>query len=837
MSIDKNRFVASLAQAASDSELQVFDPNHRPRGLAERSDLESLALTYLEEQRKHWPDLAQSKLLPKPTPGTLTTMAESFEANYVSAEPPTFEATKLPSGVNIAAVYARYSDANSNPRSLNQQLLNALAGAARDRQFVPWAYVFADAATTGTNENRFGYQLVLSLIPRTSSAIKTLYIDELGRASRDMIASLSLGRTIDASGKRLVGVTDGFDSANPMSKMQLTMFSMMNEMFVDQIRAKVGRGMHDAFREGKPLYEPGYGYELKPTLNTNGDPVLSQDGSCVQYVVINEEEAAQVRRIFNYYVYEKKSPQEIARLLNIEQVGNRSWTDSQIRIMLRRNMYEGRETWGKSTKQFDAKANVTKTIQKPKDEWQWRDIPHLRIIDERTWDAAQTRLSERSRAYNFKDPSLSRSEANPKRLFHLVCGHCGSQMWCEKGGDRTVVRCYKGTQRSSVCVASAGKTLKQIEESLLNQLLSELDSKSFLDDLLAQANAYLAELASLPTNDVAPLQALIEKKRSVRDRIIKRLAEAEDDQMLDRIFESVTKLEKEIEELKNQIKQFAVDEASLAPIRREDLQAIIGSLRDLLYEDVALAGSVLGATAGPVKLMQSEPLPGKKRNQWTAEFMFNHAKVFVEIARQLNCPSTNTWEFLSLRSWTFGETVSVAIRLIGNAERIAKPAFEMISAGSTRNTVAVALAVDLETLDSAIRYWEDGGRCFLPPKDLSIRREQPGSKVEKIGAEVVRLVDDEKLSFVLIAKQLNVSSSLVSRAYKQQKSTETIALAKEGKTLPSGPRLKLSTEVHKRIRELLVEDKLSFRAIAREVGCDHHAVSEAKKRMLRENAA
>lgn len=102
---------------------------------------------------------------------------------------------------------------------------------------------------------------------------------------------------------------------------------------------------------------------------------------------------------------------------------------------------------------------------------------------------------------------------------------------------------------------------------------------------------------------------------------------------------------------------------------------------------------------------------------------------------------------------------------------------------------------------------------------------------------MVRLVDEEKLPFTLIAKQLNVSSSLGSRAYKQQKSVETIALAKQGKRLSSGPRLTHAAEVHKRIRELLVKGKLSFRAIGREVGCDHHAVSEAKNGCSKKNAA
>ena len=52
------------------------------------------------------------------------------------------------------------------------------------------------------------------------------------------------------SGKRMIGVSDGFDSDVTMSKMQLAMFAALQEMFIDQLRSGVVRGMDDAFRQG-----------------------------------------------------------------------------------------------------------------------------------------------------------------------------------------------------------------------------------------------------------------------------------------------------------------------------------------------------------------------------------------------------------------------------------------------------------------------------------------------------------------------------------------------------------------------------------------------------------
>ncbi len=837
MSIDKDQLLDFLAQANSDAEIVELDLETRPRGLADREAIESLAQTYVEEQSKHWPELAGSGLVPAANAQQLAAMAVPFDRAYVSGNLPIFDNTSLPDGVAVGAAYMRYSDANSNPRSLNQQLVNILRGAARDRMFVPWEYVFADAAKTGTNGHRRGYQLVKQLISRVTYPINTVYIDELGRASRDQIESLNLGRLIESTGKRLVGVTDGFDSSNAMSKMMLSMFAMLHELFVDQLREKVDRGMKDAFKQGKPLYQPGYGYSLVPILGEDGNPVLTGDGKIIQQIVINEEEAAQVRRIFSLFIKEKQSPQRISRLLNREQVANRSWTGTQVRMMLSRPMYDGREPWGKTTKQVDPDTGEVKTLKLSEDKWQWRAMPHLRIIDADQWLAAQARLSDLSRAYDVKDKSVSRGEANPKRLFNLVCGKCGSQMWSNHGGDRKVVVCYKGRDGSGGCTAHASKTVKQIEESLLNHILMQYSSETFVDELLTAANAALMEIASEPIVDVEPVRQLLTKKEAARDRLLRKLESVEDDGMLDKVFATVAKLEREIVEIKSTINQSRIDQSSLTPMQHDDLVALIGSLRDLLYEDVSLAGAVLAVLTGPVKLSQGEPLPGKRRPKWTAEFTMNHAKVFVEIARQRNCPSTDTWEFLSSRSWTFGEAATVDIRMITNAERIAKAAAEMVSAGSTHAMAAVALMVDTETVDTAIRHWEAGRRCYLPPKDLTFRRELPASKVAALADEVVRLVDDEGLSFIAVATKLETTPQVVSRAYKQRKLDETIELAKEGKTVTPPPRLRLSPETHARIRELLIAGGMSYRAIAREVGCDHHAVSEAHKRMKKANAA
>ena len=73
--------------------------------------------------------------------------------------------------------------------------------------------------------------------------IAVLYLDEIGRASRDTIEALRLGQLIAIKKKRLIGVSDGFDSDSEMSKIMLSIFAAVQEWFIDQLRSKVYRGI------------------------------------------------------------------------------------------------------------------------------------------------------------------------------------------------------------------------------------------------------------------------------------------------------------------------------------------------------------------------------------------------------------------------------------------------------------------------------------------------------------------------------------------------------------------------------------------------------------------
>jgi hypothetical protein len=135
--------------------------------LTARPSLLGLARTYLETQAQLWPELAGTSAVPAITDAVVEAMADDFERRFRSQAADIFD----PAGLrrvwtDIGLGYVRFSDEGSNPRSLDQQLNNVLQRARRDGVFIPWHYVCADYAVSGTLARRRGYIVANMLLER-----------------------------------------------------------------------------------------------------------------------------------------------------------------------------------------------------------------------------------------------------------------------------------------------------------------------------------------------------------------------------------------------------------------------------------------------------------------------------------------------------------------------------------------------------------------------------------------------------------------------------------------------------------------------------------------------
>ncbi|EMI24626.1 recombinase family protein [Rhodopirellula europaea] len=650
--------------------VSTFSQGKRPRGLPERADLLVLATTYLAQQTLHWPGLAGGKLLPEQDQESLARLANEFEASYASGQlgSPIAPATLGSDSPELGAAYIRYSDANSNTRSLDQQLINVLQIARREQVFIPWNRVFADAAISGTTVNRSGYQMLRELVQSDQSQITRLFVDDLDRLNREQIESLRFLQLVNANNMRLT-TANGFDSSQQMSKLTHAFKAIQNELFVDQLKEKVIRGMKDEHAQGQNLGLPPTGFKVVPKRDASGVPILDRNGKCETEVVIDEEAAAVVRRIFSMYVNEKKSPGDIARTLSQENALDRNrWYATTIHRMLKNDRYIGVYVWGKHRTTKNPETGKRQDVMRQESEHLRREDPHLRIIDDELWKAVQKRRAEMSRDTRPKGAKKSRQACYPTRLFDLYCGYCHKPLWLSRSGKYSHLQCLHGKGGSTNCELRTSKSISIIDDCILHFIKTQVLDEAIVDGLLLKANTFLVEEAAKPTTDTAELIAKIQAEEHTIKRLAERLAVLGDGIAADTLLQSTVTAQGKLEKLRVELEIASAVNFRPEPIGREEFISLLRDLRELLKDDVVASHEVLATALGRVNITQGPK--AKRGHTWIAELDINPAPVFLEIAKNKNCPSSGSLDYLQIRSWTNKNPITVKIDQRGEYQQI-----------------------------------------------------------------------------------------------------------------------------------------------------------------------
>ena len=180
------------------------------------------------------------------------------------------------------ATYARFSTDMQRDSSIDDQRRNCLAFATRHGWPEP-VHHFEDRAISGASKARPGYQDMLAEAER--GGFDTLLVDDLSRLSRDDIETKTIIRRFKFRGLRIIGVSDGYDSDAKGEKIQSSMRGLMNEMYIDDLRDKVRRGMTGQAMKGHNVGGRCYGYQHVKIY----DPArISPDGEQVVLYVQRE---------------------------------------------------------------------------------------------------------------------------------------------------------------------------------------------------------------------------------------------------------------------------------------------------------------------------------------------------------------------------------------------------------------------------------------------------------------------------------------------------------------------------------------------------------------------
>ncbi len=627
-----------------------------------------------------------------------------------------------------------------------------------------------------------------------------LYIDELGRASRDAIESLRLGKLVAAAGKRLVGATDGFDSAQPQSKMMLHMFAMLHEWFVDQLRAKVKRGMADGFDRGTTIGKPAFGYILVPDTDADGQPRLRPNGLPRHRRVIEPAAAELVVELFRRFASEGWSTTRLARWLNERAAGGRTgWSPAGVRKALDRELYAGVDWYGKSYRVADPETGRVEVRRRPESEWRRREAPDLRIVPPDLWDRAKARQAVIKAAYRppAERPAVSRTDVYPTLLIRPRCGHCDGNLVLIRSGRYQSLQCRAGAGRQHGCRLTASKSVRILNAAVLGRLAPLIADPDFVDRVVAAANARLAELTAHPPSP-DPVRAELVAATARRRRLVGLVERGVGD--ADELADRIRGLDARVRALTDQLAGFtAAPPPSTEPLTAAAAAALLADLPGLLAGDVAAAAPLLRELIGTVTVTQADDNPLSERGGavWAARFTVDATPALAYLGRKKNCPTADTWEYLKSSGWTTPEGATVAVDYVPNYLRWAGEVVRGRAAGATYPDIAAGLGIPQHVVIDALRYARHGRR---PTAKKPGRRTGSGGPPAYLGvaAEVARLRDEDRLPFTRIAGRLGVSVQCVRRAYSHQHRDAIRAEVLAGRAPVPGRRVNIRPELYRR---------------------------------------
>ncbi len=381
-------------------------------------------------------------------------------------------------------LYARYSSHQQNPKSIDDQLRECRRRIADLGGTVIAEY--ADPKRTGSTPAKLrpGLQSMLNDCQRYAfTAVCAESMDRLSRGQHDMTY---IYERLDYLKIPILTIQEKL-----LDPFLVGFKGTMNAVFLKDLSAKTRRGLIGVIESGRQIGPPAYGYRLVNRIE--GSKVIRGLRE------IDPETSEVVRRIYRLYI-KGASARAIAKLLTEENIpppraaktwGHITLTGSHLCTGILSNpIYKGERIHGVTESAINPATARRTTRLTPRSRWTVVPAPHLRIVDDETWEAAQQQLHARSRPRTRPPgvPALARGAMPLTPL--LRCARC-------KGPVRTIARdrwACQSSKSSSACTCNARTyVLRDVDLLCARQLVSWIRRGRQWDRIVQEAQNSIVE--------------------------------------------------------------------------------------------------------------------------------------------------------------------------------------------------------------------------------------------------------------------------------------------------------------------------------------------------------
>ena len=326
-------------------------------------------------------------------------------------------------------------------------------------------------------------------------------LDRFFRKTRLLLESID---QLNTYGVGFRSITEAFDTTNSTGKFMTTLLGAVAEMERDTIRERTMNGKASAAKAGKwTTGVPPYGYRIN---------------KATKKLIVVEEEAKVVRKLYEMLVYERLPLRDISRQINYLKISSPKhttiktrntlnfWHVRTIGRMLTNETYTGHAFFRKYLRPFNNLTSlIDDNLKRPKEDWIEISVPPIISIDLFNKAKEQLTLNRENAKRNTKQKYLY------AKL--LDCGYCKYKLFSgfqppRKGRNGIGTKYYHGINRKSTDVGTTNRCVTnciQCAESRLEPIWDSL--KNILKD---------------PKNTIPALEKYTfqnENKESVRKKI------------------------------------------------------------------------------------------------------------------------------------------------------------------------------------------------------------------------------------------------------------------------------------------------------------------------------
>jgi len=523
------------------------------------------------------------------------------------------------------ALYERFSSDNQRETSIEDQRRIMQRWAKR------WSHEtvadFSDSGISGASlNNRPGLQALLQAALSTPAPFEAVVVDQLSRLSRDVGETDFIIKRLKFAGVRVVAINDGIDTSEETTKISVTVKSLVNELFLDDLKKTTKRGLDGQFLKGFSTGGRTFGFRSEPVYDASGKTDPRGLPIPIGYrVVVAPEEAEIAREIFMRF-RNGECEKTIARALNACHRG-RTWRPNTIYYMLQNPKFIGHFHFNRREWRKNPETGRRVCRLRPRQQWEERVVEDLRIVDQATWEAVQARLRTRQRLF-----SHAKQRSTHLLSGLLICDQCNGRL--------TIVGKDYYACRNHVELGNCANDIRihraTIEQVVLSEFARHLPA--YIDQLYQAAIQTTHERTRQAGQDRQGLEDLRREAEAimaaVRQGRIQGRALEEAMATYQRVWERVEVLEREA--------QLGRRASGVTEVRydREVLKDFVASLPTALRADVPQGRELLNETLESIRVTKTGnhrpacPVCGKAFPKLTVQHLATHGLTFEEAYRR-----------------------------------------------------------------------------------------------------------------------------------------------------------------------------------------------------------